>query len=101
MPAVKAAFSGKVVKVTPGKWKDPDGHDQSFKLVCFAVTHVTKGTVPSNQCVYTGAWDGDCGYPFEVGRSYQVEARNRATWFPGKGLSVITCDAPRMLETKQ
>jgi hypothetical protein len=63
----RAVFSGKVLEVT----EDP----QTFYVtVRLRVERVWKGSPREDVRIFTGRGGGDCGYRFEVGRSYLVYA---------------------------
>lgn len=60
-----AVFSGAVENVSNDGWS---------RSVVFLVDEVMKGNIDENVTVTTGMGDSDCGFDFEVGKSYQIYA---------------------------
>ena len=63
----KAVFSGKVVEVNRNA-------QSQFITVKFKVENSWKGNITQEVSITTGLGSGDCGYSFEVGKSYLVYA---------------------------
>jgi hypothetical protein len=53
-----------------------DGNRIMQRLVRFQLDEPFRGVSGSSVEVITGAWDGDCGYDFEVGKKYLVYGYN-------------------------
>jgi len=64
---VDAVFKGIVISITPAS--SPEWLD-----VLVAVTGYWKGAVVPLMHVYTGEFDGSCGYDFQVGLEYLIYA---------------------------
>lgn len=62
-----AVFSGKVLEII----KQPLHHYISVRLL---VENSWKGTLLKEITITTGLGGGDCGYPFEIGKSYLIYA---------------------------
>jgi hypothetical protein len=75
-----AVFSGKVtqISVQPAVMKAPGVPrlEPAMRRVRLRVQEVLSGAYPNGEIeILTGFGNGDCGYPFEVGREYVVYAR--------------------------
>jgi hypothetical protein len=62
-----AVFSGTVLEIT----KQPQDFYVSVRLL---VENSWKGNIPKEVTITTGLGGGDCGYQFEVGKSYLIYA---------------------------
>ena len=72
-----AVFLGEVVAIADvSRTMDVGGRSLSYrqKRVHFRVSEAFRGTTETELDVLTGVGDGDCGYPFVVGRRYVVFA---------------------------
>jgi len=65
LSGAQAVFAGKVVAI--------DKRTRPVRVV-FMVDRSWKGNVPRKVVISTGRGDGDCGYPFLIGRRYVVYA---------------------------
>jgi hypothetical protein len=82
MPAGGIVFRGKVVAteiVAVGqdgdvfiKTKDSRGVTL-YRVAVFEVSEKFRGDIPPFVIIATGSGGGDCGYPFETGKSYMID----------------------------
>jgi carboxypeptidase family protein len=71
-----AVFLGRVDSVTRDAAK-PGARTWPLKRVVFTVIESYRGVTTTSVRVETGAGGGDCGYPFQEGRTYLVYAASR------------------------
>jgi hypothetical protein len=67
-----ALFTGKVIKIEKMKVKRSQGsNDKSpMKKVTVKIESYWLGVTGAHMVIYTGVGDGDCGVPYQRGRSY-------------------------------
>jgi hypothetical protein len=65
-------------------------------VVRIYVQDVWKGTLPDVVTIYTGLWDGDCGYNFEIDIEYLVFAYDIGTKVAQLGTGL--CSRTALLE---
>ncbi len=88
---VDAAFQGVVINISPST-------SPYYLDVLVAVTGYWKGAVVTFMHVYTGEFDGSCGYTFEVGQAYLIYAMNSTDeCCPGVFTSI--CNRTRFLSS--
>lgn len=84
-----AVFTGKVLEVT----KNTEG-GRSVKL---EIINSWKGNLSKEIILLTGNDDGDCGYPFEVGKTYLVYADNGTMYSSVDRLETTICSRTKSL----
>lgn len=68
----QVVFAGTTLSVTPIEVEREGGSKVMQRLVRFQVDEAFRGVSEKGLEVLTGAWGGDCGYDFEVGKKYLV-----------------------------
>jgi hypothetical protein len=87
-----AVFTGKVLEV-----KETNENGYIYTGVELEIITFWKGNVSKKVTIITGNDSADCGYPFEVGKTYLVYAGNNASYSSVKRLETTICSRTNSL----
>ncbi len=85
-----AVFTGKVLEVTK--------NTESGKRIKLQIINLWKGKLSKEVTLLTGNDDGDCGYPFEVDKTYLVYAYRSTMYSAVESLVTTICSRTKSSE---